>query len=78
MVDEIDRQIMQLRALGFPQEEIARRLTISQATVSQRLYNINQQVQNQDTDKAFWNLIVGGATLYLITKLLEESNKKRR
>ncbi len=79
MIDEVDRQIMQLRALGFQQEEIARRLNISQATVSQRLYNINQQVQNQDPAKAFWTLILGGATIYLLAKVIEElTNEKRR
>jgi DNA-binding NarL/FixJ family response regulator len=79
MIEEMDRQIMQLRALGFQQDDIAQRLGISQATVSQRLYNINQQVQNQDPAKAFWALILGGATIYLVAKIIEElTNENRR
>ena len=75
MITDLDRQIMQFRALGFPQVEIAQRLNISQATVSQRLDNIHKQVRDQDPQKAFWKLIISGATMYLIVKLIEELSK---
>jgi predicted transcriptional regulator len=70
---------MQLRALGYQQDDIAQRLGISQATVSQRLYNINQQVQNQDPARVFWTIILGGTAIYLVAKIIEElTNENRR
>ncbi|MCK4496826.1 MAG: hypothetical protein KAU24_01420 [Candidatus Aenigmarchaeota archaeon] len=78
MFENKDSQIMQLRALGFPQHEIAERLGISQSAVSQRLENIYRQTRNQDINKVFWNLILGGVSIYLILKLLEGIEKELR
>jgi len=61
-VDEKDRRIMQFRALGFKQEEIATQLGISQATVSQRLEEINKKArESSDPEKFFWGILLGAA-----------------
>jgi len=78
MFSNIDGQIMQLRALGFPQEKIAEKLGISQSTVSQRLDNIYRQAREQDPQKVFWTLILGGVSIYLLVKLLEGLEKELR
>jgi len=66
-------KLMQLRALGYSQEEIAQQLGITQSAVSQRLSNIrNLAEQKQSDDKAFWELLLGMGAVYLLGKILEE------
>ena len=66
-------KLMQLRALGYSQEEIAQQLGITQSAVSQRLSNIrNLAEQKQSDDKAFWELLLGMGAVYLLGKILED------
>jgi transcriptional regulator len=76
-VDEYDRQIMKMRAVGYSQAEIANSLGISQSAVSQRIQKIRRQAESQDVDKAFWELLLGLGAIYLISKLLDAGNKGR-
>jgi transcriptional regulator len=64
--DELDRNIMKLRALGFKQEEIALHLNISQASVSQRLEEINIKARKSGNfEKFFWEVLLGGSLTLL-------------
>ena len=72
-VDEMDRRIMQLRALGFRQEEIAGKLGISQGTVSQRLLGINKLAREHEPENLesfFVGLLLGGFIVALIAEAL--------
>ncbi len=72
-IDDIDRRIMQLRALGMHQEEIARSLGISQSAVSQRIEKIRQQTQGvTDAEKVFWTILLGAGAIYLLQNLLKK------
>ena len=72
-IDEIDRKIMQLRALGLHQEEIAHQVGVSQSAISQRIEKIRAQTEGiTDTEKLFWTLIIGGSALYLLSKLFDK------
>jgi len=70
-ITDNDRLIMQLRALGYSQEEIADRLNMSQSAVSQRIQRINRIArQTDDPVSAFWDLVLGVGALYVLYKLL--------
>lgn len=72
-IDDLDRQIMQMRALGFHQDEIARKLQMSQSAISQRIEKIRNQTQGiSDTEKLFWTLLVGAGAIYLLSKIFNE------
>jgi predicted transcriptional regulator len=69
---------MKLRALGYSQIEIAKRLGITQPAVSQRIHSIRKKaVKCRNDDKAFWELLLGLGTAYLLLKLFEEGGKGR-
>lgn len=69
-IDDFDRRIMQLRALGRSQAEISRMLGISQPAVSQRIRKIRAQTnETDDVDKVFWTLLLGAGALYLLHEL---------
>jgi len=66
-------KLMQLRALGYTQEEIAQQLGITQSAVSQRISNIRNLAETKkNDDKAFWELLLGLGAVYLLGKVLED------
>lgn len=68
-INTTEGRIMQLRALGYSQEEIANQLNLSQSAISQRLEVINQKAKCEgDPNKAFWTLLLGAGALYLLWK----------
>ena len=72
-IDETDRKVMQLRALGLHQEEIANQVGMSQSAVSQRIEKIRAQTEGvTDTEKLFWTLLIGGSALYLLSKIFDK------
>ena len=60
-IDDLDRNIVKLRALGYKQGDIAKELEISQASVSQRLDTINKLAtrSTDDRERLFMTLVVG-------------------
>lgn len=65
---------MQLRALGYSQNDIAKRLSISQPAVSQRMSTILKRTKaGVDDDFTFWELFMGIGAAYLLKKLFDES-----
>ena len=50
-IDDLDRNIVKLRALGYKQGDIAKELDISQASVSQRLDTINKLATRSTDDR---------------------------
>lgn len=60
-IDDLDRNIVKLRALGYKQGDIAKELDISQASVSQRLDTINKLAtrSTDDRERLFMTLVVG-------------------
>ena len=76
-MDDISRKIMQMRAVGLSQSEIAWRLNISQSAVSQRIEQIRKEASKfNDMEQAFWKLILGAASVYLIAKILGQLDRK--
>jgi transcriptional regulator len=58
--DAIDVRIMQMRALGYKQVDIAEVVNISQSAISQRLENINQKARKAgEPSKFFWTALIG-------------------
>lgn len=72
-----DGQIMKLRALGYSQNEIAKRLKISQSAVSQRFNTIRKRsIIRKNDDVAFWELFMGIGAAKLLEMLFDESFRK--
>ena len=69
-----DGKIMQMRAMGFSQAEIAKKLNISQPAVSQKMHTIRKRAQSgKDIDLTFWEMFMGIGASFLLKKLFEES-----
>lgn len=51
-----DAEIMKLRSLGYNQKEIAKRLHLTQVTVSNRLSKIRKQAEKEGEDEVFLDL----------------------
>jgi len=69
-----DGKIMQMRAMGFSQAEIAKKLKISQPAVSQRMSTIRKRaLSGNDTDLVFWEMFMGIGASFLLKKLFDES-----
>jgi len=69
-------QIMKLRALGYSQSDIAKRLNISQPAVSQRINTIRKRVKKEgNDDAAFWKTLLGLGAVVVLLKLLEEKGE---
>lgn len=68
-----DGEIMMLRALGYSQSEIAKKLSISQPAVSQRMSIIRcKSKAGMDDDATFWELFMGVGTAYLLKKFFHD------
>jgi len=69
----LEAQVMQMRALGYSQSEIADRMDITQSAVSQRISKIRKRADRiGNDDNAFWELLLGLGALYVLKKLLEK------
>ncbi len=69
-----DGKIMKLRALGYSQTDIAKKLSISQPAVSQRMGTILRRTKSgSDDDLTFWELFMGIGAAHLLKKLFDES-----
>jgi DNA-binding CsgD family transcriptional regulator len=73
VLDEIDKKIMQLRALSYRQDSIAKRLKISQSAVSQRINKIRSITNsNKHPEKLFWDLMLGDGPMHLLKCALKK------
>ena len=69
-----DGRIMKLRALGYSQSDIAKKLSISQPAVSQRMSTILKRTKaGSDDDLTFWELFMGIGAAHLLKKLFDDS-----
>ena len=72
-----DGKIMQMRAMGFSQTEIAQKMNVSQAAISQRMSTIRRRAKaGKDDDVAFWEMLMGIGAARLLQKLFEEPFKE--
>lgn len=72
-LDDTDKRIIQLRALCYDQECIAKKLKISQSAVSQRIQKIRKQTKNvKNADSLFWNLVLGDGAMHLLKRALQK------
>jgi len=86
MVKVTERDLLQMvimRGLGFTQEEIARRLGISQNAVSYYLEKFRQRAIRETPITVFWSLVLGPlgappALLVSLSKILSETLKEER
>ncbi len=68
-----DGEIMKLRALGYSQSEIAKKLNISQPAVSQRMSTIRSRSKaGPDDDTTFWELFMGVGPAFLLKKFFHD------
>ena len=69
-----DGKIMQMRALGYSQAEIAKKLNVSQPAISQRMSTIRRRAgAGKDQDMTFWEMFMGIGASFLLKKLFDES-----
>ena len=67
-----DGKIMKMRAMGFSQAEIAKKLNISQPAISQRMSTIRRRAKaGKDEDMVFWEMFMGIGASKLLQKLFE-------
>jgi transcriptional regulator len=74
-IDDIDRKIMQMRALGYNQMKIAETLNMSQSAISQRLERLKSLTEGknpEEIEKLFWTIILGAGAIYILSKILEK------
>ncbi len=74
-IDDFDRKIMQLRAMGYEQTEIAQQLGVTQSAISQRIRKIrteSDQTNKGDFEKAFWGLLLGVGAAYLLKEIFKK------
>lgn len=72
-----DGKIMQMRAMGFSQAEIAKKLNISQPAISQRMSTIRRRARaGKDDDVVFWEMLMGIGAARLLEKLFESPVKE--
>lgn len=65
---------MQMRAMGFSQAEIAKKLGISQPAISQRMSTIRRRSKaGKDNDLVFWEMFMGIGASFLLKKIFDES-----
>ena len=79
--DEI-RQIIQMRGLGYTQQEIANHLGISRKTVENHLRRLKEQAQEAEQenslDDLFWGIVLGAGALALLGALLGNQDRGGR
>lgn len=64
------KAIIQLRGMGYTQQEIADELGISKRTVQNHLRQIREQADEaDDRDELFWNILIGAGALALLSKI---------
>ena len=69
-----DGKIMQMRAMGYSQAEIAEKMNVSQAAISQRFKTIRKKaLANVNDQGIFWEMFMGIGASFLLKKLFEES-----
>jgi len=69
-----DGKIMQMRAMGYSQTEIAKKLNVSQPAISQRMRTIRRRaLAGKDSDLTFWEMFMGIGASFLLKKLFDES-----
>jgi transcriptional regulator len=71
-LDDVDKKIMQLRALSYSQDSIAKRLKISQSAISQRINKIRTLTNNKNPEKLFWDLMLGDGPMHLLKCALKK------
>lgn len=77
--DEI-RQIIQMRGLGYSQQEIADELGISRKTVENHLSRLREQAEEageeNGLDNLFWGILLGAGAIALLSALLNNNQQK--
>jgi len=69
-----DGKIMQMRAMGYSQAEIAEKMNVSQAAISQRFKTIRKKaLANVNDEGIFWEMFMGIGASFLLKKLFDES-----
>lgn len=64
---------MMLRALGYSQSEIAKKLNVSQPAISQRMSAIRRKsMAGTDDDTTFWELFMGVSAAYFLKKFFHD------
>ena len=64
------RQMVQMRGMGYTQQEIANELGISKKTVQVHLSRLKKQSkETDDLDDLFWTILVGAGALAIFSKL---------
>jgi len=75
------RQIIQMRGLGYTQQEIADQLGVSRKTVENHLRRLREQAEEAEEDNLddlFWGIIFGAGALALLSFLLGNNQNGRR
>lgn len=75
------RQIIQMRGLGYTQQEIADQLGVSRKTVENHLRRLREQAKETEADNLddlFWGIVVGAGALALLSILLGNDQQGRR
>lgn len=79
--DEI-RKIIQMRGLGYTQQEIAEHLGVSRKTVENHLRKLREQAEEAEEDNSlddlFWGIVIGAGALALLSALLGNQQKGGR
>lgn len=79
--DEI-RKIIQMRGLGYTQQEIAEHLGVSRKTIENHLRRLRKQAEEAEEDNnlddLFWGIVIGAGALALLSALLGNQPKGGR
>ena len=76
-MDSSAAQIMQMRALGYSQQEIAKSLGTTQSAVSQRIGTIRKKAETgENYEDTFWKLLIAAGGIYLLSKIFDELGKE--
>lgn len=64
------KAIIQMRGMGYTQQEIADHLKISKKTVQNHLSRLREEAdETDDIDELFWNILIGAGALALLSKI---------
>lgn len=75
------RQIIQMRGLGYTQQEIADQLSVSRKTVENHLRRLREQAEKSEEDNfddLFWGIVFGAGAIALLSILLGNNQQGRR